>query len=149
MLSIVSRYAAKFAPKPLQGLPQSLSLTLDFNEVIHGSDDEWNNVPGGNIRRTYLTKTTPPTVIGYIDYRVATGQIGLFFIHDEAYCHNGLGKQMLTRAITDIRTHGTATTVWGVTSQNHPCFSNIWNKRAVWKNPAHFSVTGDGYPIEL
>ena len=146
MLSIVSPYVTKFAPKPLRCLPLTLD---DFNEVIHRSDDEWNNVPGGNIRRTYFTKTTQLTEIGHIDYRVATGQIGLFFIYSEKYKNNGLGKQMLTRAINDIRTHGTATTVWGVTSDDHPCFSNIWNKRATWKSPAHSSVKGSGYSIEL
>lgn len=146
MLSRVAQYITKFVPKPLLGLPRTLD---DLNEVIHVSDDEWNNVKEGNVRRTYFTKGIRPTELGYIDYRVATGQIGLFFIYDKKYHNNGLGKQMLTRAIDDIRTHGTASTVWGVTEYTHPCFKNMWGGIATWQKPAHNSVTGTGYSIDL
>jgi GNAT superfamily N-acetyltransferase len=145
MLSQVSQYIKKIVPNRFLGVPRTLN---ELNEVIYISDDEWNNVKNGNVLRTYFTQTNPPVKLGYIDYRVATGQIGLFYI-EKKYHNNGLGKQMLTRAIDDIRIHGTATTVWGVTAFNHPVFSNMWNKEAVWKSPAHTSVTGSGYSCDL
>ena len=86
----------------------------NFTEVVTISDDTWNVVNKSQICRTYYTKTDPHHEIGYIDYRLYTGQIGRFYIYDkgvygleEDYSERGLGKQILTRATNDIRDYGT------------------------------------------
>jgi hypothetical protein len=56
---------------------------------------------------------------------------------------------MLIAAITDIKSHGKADTVWAVTIPHHPFWSNVWNKAFQLKDPVHFSVTGEGYFMPL
>jgi hypothetical protein len=106
-------------------------------------------ITDGEIRRTYYdTNVDPPKNIGYIDYRLEPGQIGVFFINDE-YQNRGLGKQMLMIAIDDIKNYGTANTVWAVTIKNHPFWHNVWDQSFKYKDPTHSSVTGDGYVMTL
>lgn len=85
--------------------------------------------------------------VAYIQYRLLTGQIGLFYIHKE-YRDRGLGKQILLRVISDMKTEG-RTEVFAITTKNHPFWSNVFNKSFVWKDRPHSSVTGDGYWMNL
>ena len=102
------------------------------------------NKPGGIFLEYYDNKNIR---IGYIRYYITTGQIGLFFINDE-YQRRGLGKQILSKVIEDLKTNN-CDEVWAVTSTNHPFWSNVYNKSFVYRNPAHPSVGGDGYFMKL
>lgn len=85
--------------------------------------------------------------IGYIRYYINTGQIGSFFIFSE-YQNCGLGKQILSKVIKELKNNN-CKEVWAVTIKNHPFWSNVYNKSFVYRDPAHFSVTGNGYFIKL
>lgn len=85
--------------------------------------------------------------IGYISYRVATGQIGLFFIKKE-YQNCGIGKQILLRAIEDIK-HNGCNKVFAVTSKDHTFWSNVFKSSFKWSKRPDDSVTGSGYCLDL
>ncbi|MDC0367145.1 hypothetical protein OAM67_01825 [bacterium] len=55
---------------------------------------------------------------------------------------------MKERAIAALRQHGTAKTVWeAVVSKDAPHYRD--DERFVWRDPAHDSVTGDGWSMDL
>ncbi len=85
--------------------------------------------------------------IGYISYKLKTGQIGLFFI-DNPYRNRGLGKQILTNVICDLKSKNVVK-IWAVTTENHPFWSNVYNKSFKWSDRPHTSVTGHGYIIDV
>lgn len=76
--------------------------------------------------------------VGYLQYRSATGQIGLIRL-DEKYRGYGLGPQLLDIVAQDSGTDE----LFAVTTPNHP----FWSKRAsaIWTCPAGPGVTGCGY----
>ena len=122
-----------------------------YQKKVEISNDTWHDVVGGNVRHIFYdatSQTAKVRQVGYIDFRLETGQIGLFRIEEE-YQNKGLGKQMLLGAIEDIKSHGKAKTVWAVTSLDHPFWSNVWNKAFQLKDPAHSSVTEYGYSMPL
>jgi len=106
------------------------------------SNDTWNNVINGEIIKYYLKNKDDDinNYIGYINYRINTGQIGLIRV-DERYRKLGIGKQMLTEAIEDLKNHNIKS-VWGVTSENHYFWSNVYSKSFQYKNKLHKSVSG-------
>ena len=118
----------------------------NFIEARVVTDDEWNNVSNGNVRLSYLTKNDGRE-IGYIDYRNSTGQIGLFRL-DEEYRNRGLGKQILSKVIEDLR-QSNVSEVWAVTIEHHPFWSNVYNKSFTFRERPHLSVTGSGYHMKL
>lgn len=166
----LAAYAANFIwtmSKPLH-LSKVLSpLTLsNFHEVRFVEKDIWNGHENGEICLSYYTdksKVPEPRTqvldehrrydnvkyngIGYIQYRKNVGQVGLIRLDDE-FRGRTLGKQMLDKAIAEMRESG-ATEVWAVTSKNHPFWSNVYNQSFTWRNPAHSSVTGHGYYMKL
>jgi GNAT superfamily N-acetyltransferase len=117
----------------------------DYSEVITITNDTWNRIPDGCILREYYDSDN--NKIGYIRYKVKVGQVGLFFINEE-YRNRGLGKQILNRTMDHMRQSG-ATGVWAVTTRDHEFWSNVYNKSFKWRDPAHPSVTGDGYYMWL
>jgi GNAT superfamily N-acetyltransferase len=119
-----------------------------YQKTIVVVNDTWNGVVDGQVTHQYHDAASENVKIGYITFRLETGQIGIFFIEQE-YRDSGLGKQMLLAAITDIKARGKANTVWAVTSLHHPFWSNVWNKSFQLKDPAHFSVTAQGYSMPL
>lgn len=139
-----------------------INLTLDnFNEVTFILNDDWNKIQNGDIWKCYFEKQKIINIdakniknrydvekiavesIGYISYRIQTGQIGLFFM-DEKYKRLGLGKQILTRAINDINSNK-ITAIWAISTENHPFWSNVYDKSFEYKLRPHKSVTGSGY----
>jgi hypothetical protein len=88
------------------------------------------------------------TAVGYITYRLVTGQICLFYINNPKYKHCGLGKQILTRVIADMKNEG-KTSIFAITSNNHPFWSNVFNNSFEWKTRPDLSVTGSGYYLDL
>ena len=129
--------------------PTSKLCISDFIVKKIISDDNWNKIKNGNIRYEYFENNSDETPFGYIDFRPGVGQIGQFYIHDDRFRNRGLGKQILTKALDDIKEFGTADTIWAVTRENHPFWSNVWNKSFTWKDPAHYSVTGSGYSFKF
>lgn len=85
--------------------------------------------------------------IGYITYRISTGQIGLFYI-DKKYQNCGLGKQILLRAMEDIKNNG-CNKVFAVTSKNHHFWANVFGSSFKWSERPDNSVTGSGYFLNL
>jgi hypothetical protein len=123
----------------------------DFKEMKYippAYPDNWvdwavKNKPGGVLLEYYDKDTR----IGYIRYYITTGQIGLFFIDNE-YQHRGLGKQILSKVIEDLKTNN-CDEVWAVTSTNHSFWSNVYNKSFEYRDPAHPTVGGNGYFMKL
>jgi GNAT superfamily N-acetyltransferase len=129
-------------PKPL---PLNI---LDFVQHKIVRNDGWNNIPNGDILIEFYNKDSNEK-IGYVSYRVKVGQIGLFFI-DREYQNRGLGKQILTQVIEDMKAQNT-TEVWAVTSKDHPFWSNVFNKSFSFYDfeKLHPSVTGHGYKMKI
>jgi len=82
----------------------------DFKEMRYippAYPDNWvdwavKNKPGGVLLEYYDKDIR----IGYIRYYITTGQIGLFYIDNE-YQHHGLGKQILSKVIEELKTNNT------------------------------------------
>jgi ribosomal protein S18 acetylase RimI-like enzyme len=95
----------------------------DFKEVRYESSELLSpslkskfvrNKPGGVLLEYYDNDNR----IGYIRYYITTGQIGLFFI-DKEYQNRGLGKQILSNVIKELKMNN-CKGVWAVTTTNHP-----------------------------
>jgi RimJ/RimL family protein N-acetyltransferase len=145
---------------------EKLNLS-DFHEITIILDDNWNKIPRGSIWKCYFEKNDNniekiniekikdrygaeeicAKSIGYIHYRIGTGQIGLFFIK-EKYKNKGLGKQILTKTIEHMKLSKNEY-VWAVTSTNHPFWSNVFGKAFKYSKKLHPSVTGDGYMLNI
>lgn len=135
--------------------PPILQLT-DFKEIRRVSADmsypneyfDWNK-PGG-IQLEYYEKTDTDNLrqIGYIRYYKTTGQVGLFFIFKPEHRGRGLGKQILDKAIAEMRENN-CKEVWAVTLKNHSFWSNVYGGAFEYRDPAHPSVTSDGYYMKL
>lgn len=85
--------------------------------------------------------------IGHIRYYTNTGQIGSFYINYQ-YQNRGLGKQILSKVITELKLNN-CKEAWAVTTQNHSFWTNVYNKSFIYRDPAHPSVYGNGYFIKL
>ncbi len=139
----------------------------NFKEVKIKIDDTWNKVKNGETWVYYYEKNFDTSklaidtiknrhdlenicyknCIGYINYRTGTGQIGLFYINKK-YQNRGLGKQILKKVMIDLKEHNNKT-LWAVTSENHPFWSNVYAKSFEYKIRLHPSVTGSGYLLNL
>jgi GNAT superfamily N-acetyltransferase len=113
------------------------------SEMPYENDYFVHNKPGGIMLEYY----NEDIIIGYIRYYVTTGQIGLFFILKE-YQNRGLGKKILSKVIKELQDNN-CHEVWAVNSEDHPFWSNVYNKSFSYRDPAHSSVGGDGYFIDL
>jgi len=123
---------------------------IDYNEVRKVSDDDWNSVPHGQVKLTYFDRNMKH--IATIAYNLVSGQIGLLFIHDPKLERRGLGTQMLEKAIDEIKNKNLINPhvkeIWAVTT-NHNFFSNAFNCAFKPRKPAHHTVTGPGYYMEI
>ena len=130
-------------PKPI---PLNLS---DFYQHKVIKDDLWNNKKNGDITIDFYSDYNKTNKIGYISYRVKVGQVGLFFI-DNNYQNRGLGKQILKQVIDDMKANN-VTEIWAVTVENHPFWSNVFNKSFHWydSRQLHPSVSGFGYKMRI
>jgi GNAT superfamily N-acetyltransferase len=84
---------------------------------------------------------------GFITYKLLTGQIGLFYVAKQ-FQHKGVGKQILTKVIDDMKNEG-RTSIFAITYNNHLFWSNVFHKSFVWKTRPNASVTGSGYFLSL
>lgn len=64
-------------------------------------------------------------VVGNIYYNINTGQVEILYV-SKKYRNKGLGKQMLSDAIYDIKKHNTQ--IWCNASKNHDFWNNVYNK---------------------
>lgn len=141
----------------------------DYHEITVILNDDWNTVQRGSIWKCYFEKNDKncknididqitdryevekicANSIGYIHYRIGTGQIGLFFINRE-YANRGLGKQILIKTIEHMKLCDNKS-VWAVTSKDHPFWSNVFGKSFLYRDSKklHPSVTGDGYILDF
>ena len=125
---------------------KKVPLLIDnFKEIITISDDDWNNVKNGEKNIKYYNNEGK--YIGYINYRLAVGQIGLFYL-DKNYRNRGLGKQILNKTINDIKDYGTKE-VWVVSSENDQFWSNVNNKSFINRDPAHSSIRSSGFFMKI
>jgi GNAT superfamily N-acetyltransferase len=131
-------------------LPTPLDIK-DFREVRYVSEELQYPNDYFNCRKkaggVWLEYFNNEESIGYIRYYVNTGQIGLFFIKNE-YQNRGLGKQILSKTIQDMQQNG-CEEVWTVTTCDHPFWSNVYDRSFTYRDPAHPSVTGDGYYMDI
>jgi GNAT superfamily N-acetyltransferase len=132
--------------------PQTKLCLANFNENRKILDDTWNHVPNGEVDIIYNDKITGDWVAN-INYRIKSGQIGLLFV-DSKYHRRGLGREILTNAISHIREVSPETrTVWAITSDNHSFWSQIEiDGKKFYHRPSrqvHQSVTGSGYVYDL
>ena len=126
----------------------------DFKEIRFDSSEEEpypffgkekfvHGKPGGVVLEYY----DKDHQIGYIRYYVNTGHIGLFFIQKE-YQNRGLGKQILCKVIQELQENN-CDEIWAVTSKDHAFWSNVYHQLFSYRDPAHPSVGGDGYFMDL
>jgi GNAT superfamily N-acetyltransferase len=135
--------------------PKPLPLVLsDFYQHKVVTDDFWNKKTNGNVLIKFFDVNDVNDIkqknkIGYISYRVKVGQVGLFFL-DKEYQNRGLGKQILTQVIEDMKSHN-VTEIWAVTTKEHPFWSNVFNKSFSFydSRQLHPSVTGFGYKMRI
>lgn len=86
--------------------------------------------------------------VGFIDYKPKIGQIGMFIIQDK-YRNKGLGKQILTKPMNEMRQYDVKE-VWASTLGEHPFWANVFNKTFEYRvmvQPAY--VKCDGYAKKL
>lgn len=124
--------------------PPSRLFIKNFIEERYITDDTWNKHVNGEIKLEYFLNNQS---VGYIDYRIKTGQIGLFFIEDK-YSNRGLGKQILNKVIDELKVNNVKE-VWAVTRDDHPFWSNVFNKSFTPRKPVHPCVTGSGYYMKI
>ena len=132
-------------------LPNTMCPDLkldDFDEKITVSDDGWNHVMNGERDFWFYTKTDPPKEVAHLNIRLQTGQIGWLMVVDDLYRERGLEQQLVKKAEVEVRAHGTARTMWeALVSKEAPWYAN--DPRFTWKDPAHESVTGDGWSMDV
>ena len=135
--------------------------------------DSWNdkisNGKGKYIARLYFTepidisryKLDDPTSndhnqihelaaksIGYITYKLISGQIGLFYINRDKYKNRKLGKQILSKVILDMKEEG-RDNIFAVTSKDNKFWSNVFDGSFQWKDRPSNTVTGSGYYMKI
>lgn len=151
--------------------PKKQLKLSDFQEFRFIIDDTYNKVTNGNIWLCYFDKVKQideinhinnmdknsiknrddieqivHKSIGYISYKLKTGQIGLFFIKQD-YQNFGLGKQILLKIINELPFDDKE--IWVITSKNHPFWSNVFENSFEFTSRPHDSVTGSGYKLNL
>lgn len=151
--------------------PKKQLKLSDFQEFRFIIDDTFNKVTNGNIWLCYFDKNKQIDIInqinnmdknliknrddveqiahksiGYVSYKIKTGQIGLFFINKD-YQNFGLGKQILLNIINELLFDNNE--VWLITTKNHPFWSNVFENSFEYYDRPHDSVTGSGYKLNL
>jgi GNAT superfamily N-acetyltransferase len=86
--------------------------------------------------------------IGHIYYNILNGYIGLFWLK-ESYRNRGLGKQILTETILEMKKNDVKE-IWMSTSKNHFFWSNVWDKRFKYRESIHEKINNScGYYLNL
>jgi hypothetical protein len=106
--------------------------------VYRSRDDTWNKVPRGE--RLIEYRNVESRVVGVISYRVATGQIGYIHMATAYRDDNDMIEILIHAAVTDIREHGTATTIWEVLPESSTFWKDRYCDVFTYQRPAHESV---------
>ena len=90
------------------------------------------------------------TYAGEVWYRPKLGQVGIFKL-EERYRNRGLGKQILIQTIENMKDYNKATHIWTITTQNHPFWANVMNRKFQWYEccNSYPNVCGSGYKMRL
>lgn len=123
----------------------SLNISY-FTEKKSLHYDYHNKIENGETLLQYFDDDTKCN-IGHIKYRHHNGQICLFAL-DKPYRNQGLGRQILDKVISDVSKKDVKE-IWVVASAGHYFWSNVYNKRFIYRNPPHNSVIGDGYVMKI
>ncbi len=118
---------------------QNVTLTREphpYRHIPSLKDEDWISI-----------KNQEGIEIGYCQYQSKTGQIGVFRM-DEEYRHLGTGQKVLAMCIEDMKAAG-ATEIWGVTSSKEFSQMSAYKGKVHYRNPAHSTVTLDGYYMKL
>lgn len=112
-------------------------------------DDTWNKVPLSEMTLEYFAPRDTKTPVAFIDYHMATGQIGLLFVNTY-YQRNGIGSHLVRCAIDDMKKYGTATSVWAITfNHKHDFWERVLGGVFKMDNRPHVSVMSGGYSVHL
>jgi len=114
-----------------------------LRQVVNLIDDNWNNVTNGETKIDFFDEEKN---IGHLYLRQHNGQIGILVLNKD-YRRRGIGTQILNLSRDKIIEYGKADTMWAVTVKDHGYWSNV--PGMVWKEPAHESVTGSGYSVDI
>lgn len=109
-------------------------------------DDTWNNIPSSEALYNFTTDKHGTNVVATTNIRLAVGQIGFINVFFD-YKGEGLEQEILKLCEFEIRKYGTAATMWEVCTEDLPWYSD--NPHFVWKDPAHDSVSGSGWSMDL
>jgi hypothetical protein len=131
--------------------PSKLILA-DFHEHRETYEDIWNRIPNGQVELKYYE--TDKKYVSTVSYRLHSGQICTLAVHNIKFRNRDLKTQMLIKAIDEIKNHNLINSdvkeIWAVTSSSEDVFwSNVFNKAFKARSPAHPSVTGSGYYMEI
>lgn len=135
-MSFLFRFSRDYFPE-YKNVPKILLNVNEFKEIRTVTKDTWNQIPNGNVKLQYYT--TSNEYVGFVNYRVFVGQVGLFFLEPK-YQGRGLGTQILDRVIEDMKSKQVKE-IWAVTTKDHP----FWSKTFTWRDPVHHTVGGHGY----
>jgi GNAT superfamily N-acetyltransferase len=125
-------------------------VKIDPNDIIIVktiNDDTWNKIPKSEVYSEFYHEDKK---IGYINYRLGTGQIGLFWLESD-YRNKGIGKTILQDVIKEMK-NANQNEIWAATFDSaHPFWSNVFEKKFKWHEPTklHHSVTGGGFKMEI
>jgi ribosomal protein S18 acetylase RimI-like enzyme len=86
------------------------------------------NVINNNLSDPYYQSN----LIGYIYYNIHIGKVDILYVSTK-YRNKGLGKQMLSDAINDMKNHNLKE-VWCTASKNHEFWNNVYNKSFTFNN---------------
>lgn len=114
-----------------------------LRQVVKVIDDTYNKVPNGETNIDFFDGDKN---VGHLSLRQHNGQIGIIVL-DNSYRRRGIGTQILDMSRDIILKYGNADTMWAVTTKDHKYWSNV--PGMVWKEPAHESVTGPGYSVDI
>ena len=111
-----------------------------------------NNINNNSIKNREDVESIAHKSIGYISYKIKTGQIGLFFIKED-YQNFGLGKQILLNIINELNIDDKQ--IWTVSFKDHLFWSNVFEQSFEFVQSFEFitrsynAVTGSGYLLNL
>ncbi len=98
------------------------NMTNIFKEYTNDNIEEINNLYDPYYKSN---------IVGNIYYNISTGQVEILYV-SKKYRNKGLGKQMLSDAIYDIKQQNKI--IWCTASKNHDFWNNVYNKSFNYDN---------------
>ena len=139
--------------------PKEILNLNNFKIHTHISDDNFNNFKNGEITKYLLPNSLDHITfdtndfyrtnkaIGMINYRIHSGQVGIFYLEPE-FRNKGLGKQIILKVMKEMKDNETKK-MFAVTTRDNVFWSNVFNKSFAYVDRVDENVTGMGYIMEL